>query len=137
MQNFLKAKAVEYIAINKEFIIQYISPGLVNYCDYPEALQIGVKAVNAFPEFVGYEENFQEIMDKKQNTFEVKGIARAANPNRPDYVNFYLFPDDSKNVQQKGDNFLFIFFEDASEQMSFKQRVVQLENEFYLQLHKS
>lgn len=134
MKDFLQAKAIEYAVINDEFIIKYISPGLSNYCDYPDFLQVGVKAENAFPEFVGLEKIFEKIIDKKQNNFELKSIARAANPNRPEYINLYVMREDFKTSDQIPDKFLFIFFEDASETMFYRQRVVQLENELYLRL---
>jgi hypothetical protein len=43
----------------------------------------------------------------------------------------------SKSFSKKEDKLLFIFFEDASEHMLYKQQVVQRENEWYLQLYKS
>lgn len=134
MESFLQAKAIEYVAINEKLTIQYISPGLPNYCDYPDALKIGTKAENAFPEFIGLEEIFENVVNKKVNYFEIKGIARAANPNRPDYINFYVIADDTQRIERVKDNLLFIFFEDYSEQMIYRQRLVQLENAHYLLL---
>ncbi|HEY9666269.1 MAG TPA: response regulator transcription factor [Coleofasciculaceae cyanobacterium] len=134
MESFLQAKAIEYVAINDKLIIQYISPGLPNYCDYPDALKIGAKAENAFPEFIGLEDIFEEVVNKKLNYFEIKGIARAANPNRPDYINLYVIADDTQRLNRVKDNLLFIFFEDYSEQMIYRQRLVQLENTHYLLL---
>jgi DNA-binding winged helix-turn-helix (wHTH) protein len=134
MKGFLQAKAIEYVVINDEFMIKYISPNLSDYCDYPEFLQVGVKAENAFPEFVGLEAIFKKIIDKKQDNFELKSIARAANPNRPEYINLYVMREDAKTSDPIQDKFLFVFFEDASETMFYRQRVVQLENELYLRL---
>ena len=134
IKGFLKAKAVEYIAINEKFIIKDISPGLSDYCDYPEVLKVGIKAEEAFPEFVGFEGFFEEVLHKKCNAFQVKGIARAANPNRPEYINLYIVYDESKNPDKIEYKLLFIFLEDASENMTYKQKLVQLENESYLRL---
>lgn len=134
MRDLLQAKALEYMVINDKLIIQYISRSLPDYCDYPEFLQVGVKAENAFPELVGLERIFKKILDKECNRFEVKSIARAANPKRPEYINFYVIREDLKNSDISSDQLLFIFFEDASEQMFYKQRVVQMENEWYLRL---
>lgn len=130
MKDFLKAKAIEYIVIDEKFIIKYISPNLADYCDYPELLQVEIHAGEAFPEFIGLENVFQKIINQECNNFEIKGIARAVNPNRPEYINLYVV---SNNVQDQS-KLLFIFFEDASEQMIYKQRLVQLENETYLML---
>jgi DNA-binding winged helix-turn-helix (wHTH) protein len=132
MQDFLKAKAVEYVVIDEKFIIKYISPGLPDYCDYPEALKVGRKAAEAFPEFVGYEEMFYKAINQECNNFEVKGIARYTNPNQPAYINFYLLSEAPKSFSKKEDKLLFVFFEDASEHMLYKQQVVQQEHDLCL-----
>lgn len=134
MTGLIQAKAIEYVVLNKEFIIEYISPSLPAYCDYPEVLQVGIKAEDAFPEFVGFENIFKKVMNQEYENFAVKCIARAANPNRPEYINFYLVLDASKNLDRRESNLLFIFFEDASETMIYRQRIVQRENESYLSL---
>ncbi|HEY9829045.1 MAG TPA: winged helix-turn-helix domain-containing protein [Stenomitos sp.] len=134
MKGFLQAKAIEYVVINEEFIIKYISPNLSDYCDYPEFIKVGLKAEKAFPEFVGIEAIFKKIIEKKQDNFELKNIARAANPNRPEYINLYVMREEAKTSDPLQGKFLFIFFEDASETMLYKQRIVQLENELYLRL---
>jgi DNA-binding winged helix-turn-helix (wHTH) protein len=134
MTGLLQAKAIEYVVINEEFIIEYISPNLQDYCDYPEVLQVGIKAEDAFPEFVGFENIFKKVMNKENDNFAVKGIARSANLNRPEYINFYVAIDASRSLDKIEDKLLFIFFEDASETMLYKQRLVQRENELYLRL---
>lgn len=134
IKGFLKAKEVEYVAITENFIIKDISPGLSDYCDYPEVLKVGIKAEEAFPELVGFEGIFEEVLHKKRKDFQVKGIARTANPNRPEYINLYIVYDESKSPDKIEDNLLFVFFEDASENMAYKQKIVQLENESYLSL---
>lgn len=134
MKGFFHAKAIEYLVIDSHFIIQYISPGLLNYCDYPAVLDVGIKVEDAFPEFIGLEETFEKIINQELNYFEIKGIARSANPARPEYINFYVMSDDSQKLEQSGNKLLFILFEDASEHMSYKQRLVQIENSLYLKL---
>lgn len=134
MTGLIQAKAIEYVAINEKFIIECISPNLQDYCDYPEVLQVGIKAEDAFPEFVGFEDILKKVMNQEYENFAVKGIARSANPNRPEYINFYLVFDASISLEKIKGKFLFIFFEDASEAMLYKQRIVQRENESYLSL---
>lgn len=134
MKDFFQAKAIEYLVIDNQFIIQYISPGLPDYCDYPEFLKVGIKAEDVFPEFIGLEEGFEKIINQELHNLEIKGIARSANPNRPEFINFYVMIEDSQKQEKKEDKFLFVFFEDASEHMSYRQRLVQLENTMYLML---
>jgi DNA-binding winged helix-turn-helix (wHTH) protein len=134
MKVFFQAKAIEYLVIDSQFIIQYISPGLLNYCDYPAVLEVGIKGEEAFPEFIGLEETFEKIINQELSYFEIKGIARSANPARPEYINFYVMSDDSQKLEQSENKLLFILFEDASEHMTYKQRLVQIENSLYLKL---
>lgn len=134
LNGFLKFKAIEYLVIDEKFKIKYISPGLINYCDYPQNLQVGIYAGNPFPELIGLEEVLERVRNKQDKIFEIKGVAKACNPNRPEYINFYAIADEPKNTKELGKQLLFLFFEDASEQMIYKQRLVQIENETYLLL---
>lgn len=134
MKGFFQAKAIEYLVIDNQFIIRYISPGLIDYCDYPEFLKVGIKAEEVFPEFIGLEEGFEKILNHELDNLEIKGIARSAKPDRPEFINFYVMTDGCQNRENKKDKYLFIFFEDASEHMSYRQRLVQLENTMYLML---
>ena len=134
MTTFLKAKAIEYAVINDQFMIKYISPGLADYCDYPEFLKLDIPAGYPFPELIGYEEILGQIINEESENFEIKGVARAANPNRPDYINLYIIPDKGKKTDLGREKLLFIFFEDSSEHMIYRQRIVQIENELCLKL---
>lgn len=134
IKKIIKAKSIEYVVINERFIIEYISPCLIDYCDYPESLKVGVEVGDAFPELIGLEQVIDKLIDREYEVFEIKGIERSANLNRPKYINLSIMLDDSKKLAKQADKLLFIFFEDASEQMFYKQRLVQLENESYLML---
>lgn len=132
-QKWIKAKAIEYLVIDQSLIVKSMSPGVSIYSDYPEELKLDGPAGEAFPELIGCEEVFEKVLNQEQLYFEIKGIARACNPLRPDYINFYALAD-LKNRDELGRTLLFIFFEDDSEYMRYKQRLVQQENESYLLL---
>ena len=53
---------------------------------------------------------------------------------RPEYINFHVIADESKTLTSQKEQLLFIFFEDASEKMIYRQQLVQRENEYYLLL---
>ena len=137
LKKFLKSQAIEYLVIDENFLIKSMSPLLHDYCDYPEDLKVGIDAAHAFPEFIGFEAAFEKVRNKEYERFEIQGIARSCNPNRPAYINFYAIADDSNKQDQSGERLLFIFFEDASEHMIYKQRLVQIENETYLLLESA
>lgn len=134
MKNFLASQSIEYLSIDRDLIIQNISEGVVNYSDYPEFIKIGMPLQEGFPEFIGVEDILLKVITKEYESFELKGIARAANPNRPEYINFHVVNDESQQGGGLEKNRLFIFFENASEYMIYKQRFVQRENETYLLL---
>lgn len=132
LKKLVKAKTIEYIVIDEELILQCISPNALNYCDYPQLLKIGNNAEEAFPELVGLGGIFKNLLDQESEISAIKGIARATNPNRPEYINFYLMVGDSDSLGKGPKKLLFVFFEDASESMLYKQRFVQLRNAIYL-----
>ncbi|MBE9127311.1 MULTISPECIES: winged helix-turn-helix domain-containing protein [unclassified Coleofasciculus] len=76
IQCLFRGRAIEYAAINDKLFIEYVSPGLSNYCDYPELLKLGVNVKDPFPEFIGLEEILKDILNHGQDYFEIKGIAR-------------------------------------------------------------
>lgn len=137
VKKFIKAKTIEYLVLDADFRIKYLSPYLQKYCDYPANLKVGIHAEEAFPEFIGFEEAFEKVRNKEDEKFEIKGIARASNPNRPDYINFYVIADEPENQPQQSKSLLFVFFEDVSEDMIYKQRLVHRENETYLLLESN
>lgn len=137
LKNFIKAKALEYLVLEPDLKIKYFSPDMQKYCDYPTSLKVGIHAGEAFPEFIGCEEAFEKVRNKENEKFEIKGIARASNPNRPNYINFYIIADESETKYRQSKPFFFVFFEDVSEHMIYKQRLVQQENEAYLLLQSN
>jgi DNA-binding winged helix-turn-helix (wHTH) protein len=138
LEKFIKLQSIEYLVIEKDLMIKSISPGLSIYSDYPEYLKIGSSAERAFPEFIGFEEVFEKIRNQEKPYFEIKTIARACNPLRPDYINFYAIADVGLTItEQEGENLLFIFFEDDSESGFYRQRLVQQQNEGYFMLSKT
>ena len=132
LKKLVKAKTIEYIVIDEKLILKCISPNALDYCDYPKFLKIGNNAEEAFPELVGLEGIFKKLLDQESEIFTIKGIARAINPNRPEYINFYLMVGDSESFGEGQKKLLFVFFEDASENMLYKQRFVQLRNSICL-----
>jgi DNA-binding winged helix-turn-helix (wHTH) protein len=136
LKNFIQAKAIEYLVVDRDRTIEYISPGSWNYSDYPEKLHLGSHIGGAFPELIGYEDACEQILNRELSKFAIKGIARASNPNRPQYINLHVIGDNGDSKKKQDEQNLFIFFEDASEIMLCKQRLVQKENELYLFLEE-
>ncbi|MGL5131208.1 MAG: winged helix-turn-helix domain-containing protein [Planktothrix sp.] len=114
-KNLLSVKGIEYLVIDDQFIIQYLSPNLIYYCDYPQYLQAGVYAGIPFPELIGIQEVCDETRKKEDKTFTIHGIARACRPNKPQDINLYVIADEAKDIGDLGKQLVLVFFEDASE----------------------
>jgi len=136
MQKFLRAKAIEYIVIDQQLNVQSISPGGYNYCDDPDTLQVGQPVRKAFPELTGLERIVTKLIEGKIETFALPAMARNVNSHCAKSINFFLIgdPDNSHNSQET--SLVFVFLEDDSEQMIYRQRLVQSANEAFLLLEK-
>ncbi|MGD1907963.1 MAG: helix-turn-helix domain-containing protein [Leptolyngbyaceae cyanobacterium] len=132
LQRFFKSKAIEYLVLDDHQIVQYLSPGVTQYSDDPTEVKLNEAASDGFPEFVGLEDTFQEILDGERDSFELHGVGKGTNSARPDYINFYAVGDRDTQLANR----LFIFFEDASDQMRSRQRLVQRSNETMLLLER-
>jgi DNA-binding winged helix-turn-helix (wHTH) protein len=120
---------IEYVIVDKSFMILEVSPSVKNFSDYPWDVAIGREVTLAFPELIGLESTLLEILENQKERFDIKGIARSKNSLRPDYINIYAMtePTTEHSCQR-----LLLLFEDSSEKMIWKQQVVQQENESYL-----
>lgn len=139
--NFITSKAIEYLAIAEDLTIESISPNLFKYCDYPEWLQVGISVVEPFPEFIGLEETLDKIRTQEMSHFSIQGIARNFNQKELEYLNFYIVAEGSQTEESSEQRLLYIFFEDVSEQMMYKQRAIQQDHEanlrnYYLKLNQ-
>jgi hypothetical protein len=134
LKKFLTTKAIEYLVFDRHDTIKFVSDQLVNYCDYRDQLKVGNYLGDAFPELIGFEEDFEKLRNKEEEVFQVKEIARAINPQRPEYINFYVVANNSENSIPLREQLLFLFVEDDSENLILRQKLVQYMNETFLTL---
>ena len=132
LQRFFKARAIEYLVLDNRWVLRYLSPGAIHYSDYPSECTIGNAIWDGFPELVGLESVLEEVIAGSLDKFELQGIGRGQNPLRPDYINFHAIVD----RDSKATNCLFVFFEDASDRMKSRQRLVQNFNETLLLMER-
>jgi DNA-binding winged helix-turn-helix (wHTH) protein len=128
LQEFLKVKGIEYLVLDKNFSIRFLSPQCQNYCDYPDALRIGNDLDHAFPELIDFKQELEKVRNKEEKIFTLKGIAREINPQRPEYINIFVISNNPNNSISSLENLLFIFFEDDSEKVILQQRLFQQNN---------
>ncbi len=132
LMKLLSLHYTEYAIVDKTLIILELSPNLKNFSDYPLDIAIGKEITLAFPELIGLESIFIEILENKQKSFNIEGVARSVNFLRPHYINISVISEIEASSTQR----LLILFEDSSEKMVLKQQVVQNQNESSLFLNQ-
>ncbi|MBE9183905.1 PAS domain S-box protein [Microcoleus sp. LEGE 07076] len=125
-RKLLGPRQTEYFVINHNFIIQEISAEVQHYADTPSDAIPGADARISFPELIGIENILMSILMGRRPSFELKGIARFADKNRPLY--FDMLAVEHEKEQDMPIN-LLILIEDATEKMVMKQSLIQTANE--------
>jgi PAS domain S-box-containing protein len=130
-RKLLGPRQTEYLVVNHNFIIQETSAEVQHYADTPGDALLGTDARISFPELIGIENILMSIVMGRRPSFELKGIARFADHNRPLY--FDMLAIEHENEQDMASN-LLILIEDATEKMVMKQSLIQRANEANLLL---
>ncbi|TAE97980.1 MAG: PAS domain-containing sensor histidine kinase [Oscillatoriales cyanobacterium] len=130
-RKLLGPRQTEYLVVNHNFIIQETSAEVQNYADTPGDALLGTDARISFPELIGIENILMSIVMGRRPSFELKGIARFTDNNRPLY--FDLLAIEHENEQDMASN-LLILIEDTTEKMVMKQSLIQRANEANLLL---
>ena len=73
---FPKSSFHEYLIVDEQLMIKYMSPGMFKYCDYPIALEINQKATNAFPELIDLDKLIGKVLQGEVEQFELKGLKK-------------------------------------------------------------
>ncbi|MEG4202933.1 adenylate/guanylate cyclase domain-containing protein [Microcoleus sp. Pol7_A1] len=130
LKKLLVPHHLEYLALDKDFLIQEISLKVQRFADSPEEVVAGNDVRIPFPELVGAEEILIEIFERRLPNFELKAIARVLGNGLQLYFDMYIveFTDDD-NYQR-----LIIFFEDVTDRMGLEQTLVQATNEMNILL---
>jgi len=121
---------LEYLALDRDFLIQEISPKVQRFADSPNEVEAGNDVRIPFPELVGMEEILIDIFEGRLPNFELKAMTRVFENNSRLYFDMYIveFLTD-ENYQT-----LIIFFEDVTDRMGLEQTLVQATNEMNILL---
>lgn len=118
----LASRKIEYLAINRNFNILEISEGVKRLADCSENIQLGNDFRLSFPELIGYEDELLKIMSGEQEIFELKGIARSAEPNSSLYIDIYAVNDEYEDPSESR---LMLLIEEVTERMVSEQILLQ------------
>ncbi|MEG4024234.1 PAS domain-containing sensor histidine kinase [Microcoleus sp. S13C4] len=127
LRKLLGPQQIEYLVVNHLFIIQENSAKVQHYADNPGDAIPGADARMSFPELIGIENILMSIIMGRLPGFEIKGIARFADPKRPLY--FDILAIKHEDEQEDVPNKLLILIEDTTEKMVMKQSLIQSANE--------
>jgi two-component system sensor histidine kinase VicK len=121
----------QYLILNHNLTILDLSLCAQRFADIPEEVSPGQDVRIAFPELIGVEDTLLEILEGRQTSLEIKGVARSSDPKYPLYVDLYIIDyfDEQASVHN-----LIIFLEDATKRMVLEQELAQQTNEVNLLL---
>jgi len=82
----IQPRDLEYLEVNESLQILDMSIGVKSFADEPDEVKIGNDIRLGFPELFCLEEILQQAIEKRQDNFELKGIARFDDPQQPLYI---------------------------------------------------
>ncbi|HEY9833869.1 MAG TPA: PAS domain S-box protein, partial [Stenomitos sp.] len=124
--NKILAPRYEYLILTQDLVISEVSYGAPCFSDCPEALKLGNDVRLAFPELLGIEERILDILEGRQNRFELKSIARINESDFPFYLDLYV---SAYSNPESLENHLIVLLEDTTERMILQQSLTQRTNE--------
>ena len=131
-QKFLAQHRMEYLTLDEDLIILETSVGVQRFADAPEEVDLGKDVREGFPEIFGMEDALIAVMSGQESSMELKGLGRFSNPKYPLYFDIYAM----ENIDDRSPGRLIIFFEDVTETMDMKQKLVQRSNRTNLLLNQ-
>jgi len=135
LTKFLKPTHLEYIVINREFLIEEATEGAAKFADGEGQIQGGRDVRDYFPELFGLEDILTDIFEGLQPNFDLKDIGRFHDSTQPLYFDLYIF--NSSAAETNGQtNYLVIACEDATERTVLAQKLGQVANDYALLLNK-
>ena len=114
IKKLLTPRKIEYLLINKNWIILETSFGIKRLADNPQEAVPGKDVRLSFPEIIGIENILAEVLAEKQENFQLKGIARSQDKNSPLYIDVDIIADRDEKTQE---NNLMLLVEDVTEKM--------------------
>ncbi|MEG4395717.1 adenylate/guanylate cyclase domain-containing protein [Microcoleus sp. BROC3] len=130
LKKLLVPPHLEYLALDKEFLIQETSLKVQRFADCPEEVAAGNDVRIPFPELVGSEEILINIFEGRLPNFELKAITRVLENGSRLYFDMYIVEFNNDDNYQR----LIVFFEDVTDRMGLEQTLVQATNEMNILL---
>jgi PAS domain S-box-containing protein len=130
LKKLLVPHHLEYLALNRDFLIQETSLQVQRFADSPAEVAAGNDVRIPFPELVGTEEILIDIFEGRLPNFELKSMTRVLENGSRLYFDMYIIEFTNDENYQK----LIVFFEDVTDRMGLEQTLVQATNEMNILL---
>lgn len=127
LKAILSLRKTEYLLIDKNLIIEEMSSEVARFAEDVSMLKIGNDVRDAFPELLGLEEIIIDILEKREQSFQIQGLSRFLGDGNNMILNLYII---SKQFVNK----LLMIFEDVTDEANLKQNILQAANEANLSL---
>jgi len=112
---------MEHLKVDRSLRIIEISSGVKLLAELPAEIELGKDVREGFPELFGLEKSLSEVMSGKQNSFELQCISRQGDRDSPIYFDISV-------LKNNGEGGLIVLFNDVTETMEMKQKLVQSAN---------
>lgn len=121
LSKLLSSQQQNYILINQGWVILEMSAGISHFTEVDGEIKPGEDIRFYLPELIGLEHIVRNILQGKQTSFELKGVVKFSQYQKPLYLNIYLF----KYNQIAKNNHLVILIDDATETIKLHQNLSQ------------
>ena len=121
---------LEYLTLDRDFLIQEISLKVQRFADCGEEVVAGNDVRIPFPELVGTEEILIDIFEGRLPNFELKSMTRVLENGSRLYFDMYIVEFSNDDNYHR----LIVFFEDVTDRMGLEQTLVQATNEMNILL---
>lgn len=125
LYKLLSLRRLEYLLVDRELRIQEISLNAEYFADIPDEVGKGKDVRDSFPELIGLEEVLEDIIQQREQDFQLKSITRVLKDGSYLYLDLYIFG----YTEQVNPDRLMIVCEDVTDRIATQQSIVQVANE--------
>ncbi|NJS09892.1 MAG: diguanylate cyclase [Microcoleus sp. CSU_2_2] len=125
LNKLLSWRRLEYLVVDREFKIQETSLKVQQFADIPDEVARGKDVRASFPELIGIEENLINIIEGKEQSFQLKASTRVLEDGSYLYFDLYIFGyKEHKKIAK-----LVLVCENVTSSVTAHQILVQAANE--------
>ena len=125
LYKLLSLRRLEYLVVDRELRIQETSLNPEYFADIPDQVGKGKDVRDSFPELIGLEEVLEDIIQQREQNFQLKSITRVLKDGSYLYLDLYIFG----YIEHVNPERLMIICEDVTDSVATQQSMVQSANE--------